>query len=113
VIVLNSLQLKERIQGIDTILYEKIGKYFIANYQFSASTTSSDVSTAFRVENRVDQNLPVHQLKSFLDMGNIMKSIIGASTVANGLIKEFQQSSVRWEMLIKNIYSSKFKIGLK
>jgi hypothetical protein len=115
-ILLNSLRLKERIQGIDTILYEKIGKKFIANYQFSAATsaTSSDQSTSFRIEKRVeDQAGAVHQLKSFLDMGNIMKSIIATSAVTNVLIKEFQQSSIRWEMLIKNIYSSKFKIGLK
>jgi hypothetical protein len=121
---LNNLHLVEKITAIENILYEKIGKVFISNYQFSVSTpgpssslqeggglSRSNSSLAYSASASSNNLKP--SMKSLLDIGNIMKHLIHTNENAQFFVKEFMKSSMNWESLMKNISSSRFKIGIR
>lgn len=114
---LNSLQILDKLKIIETVLYEKIGKIFVSNFHFhmkNPSTTLPNLSSSSSIFTQQQQQDSLQQsMNSLLDVGQIMNTIISSNENAQLFIKEFIQSSLHWEFLMKNISSSKFKIGVR
>lgn len=102
---LNKWNLAERVQIIDHILYENIGGAYISRYSFSPNSVRPTMN---------DRGVNDFQkMKVLTDIGQIMKMFIEESEISRKSIDEFYSSMRKWKYLKENMYSSKFKIGIR